>query len=163
MLGCPTALVVAVRRSASESRTSTIGTGWLAKAIASRSGQTSTPNAELLVVGLLAGPGTGLWVGWVSGLVRPRARPWELGRVLELGLEQRLFLMSPPPTDVPHVAPGRTRTANTDAKSARLCRHLWRAYMADDTDEISRLVSFGELRGAWSPAGLTAWPLTLLH
>jgi hypothetical protein len=81
---------------------------------------------------------------------------WELRRVLELGLERRLYLLSPPrapepPAGAP-VAPKRgTR------KLFGVIRRALFSILAQDFDGVARELSFGELPAAMSPAGQTSW------
>jgi hypothetical protein len=83
---------------------------------------------------------------------------WELTRIRELGLEQRLFLVSPPRVEQVLPAAAVTVQHSRTRRALGFVRELFIAYRDDDTAQISRLLSFGRLPGAWSPSGLTAWP-----
>ena len=82
---------------------------------------------------------------------------WELGRVLELGLERRIYLLSPPKREA------QTATAASDAEAGpirralRIARRATFSWLAQDLDGLSREVSLGQLPSALSPAGMTPW------
>ncbi len=82
---------------------------------------------------------------------------WELRRVLELGLERRLYLLSPPlrehpPSPEPSVAmSGRLR------RLLGITRRATFSWLSQDWDGLSRELSFGELPSALSPAGQATW------
>jgi hypothetical protein len=82
---------------------------------------------------------------------------WELTLIRELGLERRLFLLSPPARDQAVESPATTTGLSTTRRALRFSRELVNAYMADDTAKLTQLLAFGKLPAAWSPIGLTAW------
>jgi hypothetical protein len=82
---------------------------------------------------------------------------WELRRVLELGLERRLYLLSPPfrqpaePTELALAKGGRIRGLLGITRRATI------SWLAQDWDGLSRELSFGQLPSAMSPAGQATW------
>jgi hypothetical protein len=82
---------------------------------------------------------------------------WELQRVLELGLEERLYLLSPPARESaapPEKSVGTTGRLGAGLKLGGRALVNW---FAQDWDELSRGLSFGQLPSALSPAGQTSW------
>jgi hypothetical protein len=81
---------------------------------------------------------------------------WELRRVLELGLERHLYLLSPPR------APELQEGAPVGPKQGTgglfgVIRRALFSIIAQDFDGVARELSFGELPVAMSPAGQTRW------
>jgi hypothetical protein len=83
---------------------------------------------------------------------------WELTRIRELGLESRLFLLSPPIRDEPMEGPATNASLTPIPRMLRFVRQLVNAYVNGDTAKMTHLLAFGKLPAAWSPTGLTAWP-----
>ena len=77
--------------------------------------------------------------------------------MLELGLERRLYLLSPPfrepaePTELALAKGGRIRGLLGITRRATI------SWLAQDWDGLSRELSFGQLPSALSPAGQATW------
>jgi hypothetical protein len=82
---------------------------------------------------------------------------WELRRVLELGLERRLYLLSPPLSRSPAPRPASGVKAGRLRRGLRITGQATISWLARDWDELSRELSFGELPSALSAAGQTPW------
>ena len=83
---------------------------------------------------------------------------WELRRVRELGLDGRLYLLSPPHTQTVPAGRAASRVPHGRiGRAASLAGRSMLSLLAQDTDALARDVSFGQLPGALSPAGLTTW------
>jgi hypothetical protein len=78
---------------------------------------------------------------------------WELRRVLELGLERRLYILSPPFRE----PPAQVATEGRIRRMLRTTRRVTFSWLAQDWDEVSRELSPGELPSSLSPAGQTTW------
>ena len=83
---------------------------------------------------------------------------WELRRVRELGLDGRLYLLSPPHTQTVPAGRAASRVPHGRiGRAASLAGRSMLSLLAQDTDALARDLSFGQLPGALSPAGLTTW------
>ncbi|MGK5683381.1 hypothetical protein [Actinoplanes sp. URMC 104] len=76
------------------------------------------------------------------------ATTWEFRRIRELGLQTRLFLLSPPPG-----GPETTRPT----RPMPWLRRFAGAYLGDDIGSLTRLVALRGLPNVWSPAATAPW------
>jgi hypothetical protein len=83
---------------------------------------------------------------------------WELKRVRELELEQRLYLLSPPAdTTARAPEPAGADRVGPVRKVLGLAGRSTVSWLSRDWDTLSRDVSLGSLPSALSPAGVTTW------
>jgi hypothetical protein len=84
------------------------------------------------------------------------ATSWELQRIRELGLQTKLFLLSPPPA--PEATNRDSPSWRAPRRTARWLATLIKAYINEDTDRLTHMLSFNRLPDTWSPAAVTPWP-----
>jgi hypothetical protein len=81
---------------------------------------------------------------------------WELTRIRELNLQERLFLLSPPKTV--EQKSGREFSRSPLGRRLGAGMKLVKAYFEEDMNQLSAMLSFGKLPAVLAPAGLTTWP-----